>query len=168
MAYQIDPTYFVRGISIPNNTGNEQINLSIDSNIDSFIAIYEPEFLTTLLGSVLYAEFIAGLAVVPIDAKWTNLKNQLLNTTLKTSPIANYVYFHLANNEIRKGQLNDNPTFFNNERCCKAWDDMVKMNHTFLEWMFVNDTIYTSFSTRDDNYYFEYSKLFKTINTLGI
>lgn len=159
MANLIDPTYFIREISIPNNSGIEQINLSINSNINSFIGIYEPEFLTTLLGSILYAEFLAGLAIISTDQKWINLKSKLLQS------IANYVYFKYSKNEISKGQLNDKPTFFNNQRSVNSWNEMVKQNKLFFAFMVENKEIYTTF---DSSFSDKFVNLFITINTFGI
>jgi len=64
----IDHTYFVGEINLPN-TNEEDIQV----RLKHFINIYEPKFLTELLGYDLYSSFIAGLQETIIEQKWVDL-----------------------------------------------------------------------------------------------
>lgn len=173
MAYFIDPTYFIQGLEIPNKTGLHQVNVSIDNSIDWYISVYEPEILTILLGATLYAELLAGLAVLPTPAtKWTSLKNKIVDSTKKISLIANYTYFKYANDKINLGISDESPVFFNVDRTVKAWNNMVVMNKSLLEFLAENEIDYPNFNVQnvlnDSDEYDKFINLFQTVNVLGI
>lgn len=64
----IDHTYFIGKLNLPQAGNTEGVTL-----IESFIQVYEPEYLTKVLGIDLYKAFIAGLQEDPIPDKWLNL-----------------------------------------------------------------------------------------------
>jgi hypothetical protein len=64
----IDRTYFVGELSIPNTN-----QAPIGSQVDLFIEQYEDQFLNEVLGYTLYKALKAGLQVVPVAQKWTDL-----------------------------------------------------------------------------------------------
>lgn len=64
----IDRTYFVGEINIPNTN-----QAAIGSAVDLFIEQYEDQFLNDVLGYTLYKALKAGLQVVPVAQKWTDL-----------------------------------------------------------------------------------------------
>lgn len=64
----IDRTYFVGELNIPNTN-----QAAIGSAVDLFIEQYEDQFLREVLGYTLYKELKAGLHVVPVAQKWTDL-----------------------------------------------------------------------------------------------
>lgn len=64
----IDRSYFVVEANIPKTD-----ETAVQENLDALIQKREPELLIDVLGYALYKAFIAGLAVMPIDPKWTNL-----------------------------------------------------------------------------------------------
>lgn len=64
----IDRTYFIGDLNIPNTD-----NTSIGELLDWFIEKHEVEFLESVLGYELYKALKAGLLVIPVDQKWTDL-----------------------------------------------------------------------------------------------
>jgi hypothetical protein len=64
----IDRTYFVGELNIPNAS-----QAAIGSAIDLFIEQYEDQLLNDVLGYTLYKALKAGLQVVPVAQKWTDL-----------------------------------------------------------------------------------------------
>lgn len=64
----IDRTYFVGELNIPNTN-----QAAIGSAVDLFIEQYEDQFLNDVLGYTLYKALKAGLQVVPVAQKWTDL-----------------------------------------------------------------------------------------------
>lgn len=64
----IDRTYFVGEINIPNTN-----QAAIGSQVDLFIQQYEDRFLNEVLGYTLYKALKAGMQVVPVAQKWTDL-----------------------------------------------------------------------------------------------
>ena len=92
----IDRTYFVGELNIPNT--NQTV---IGSAIDLFIEKYEDQFLNDVLGYTLYKAFKAGLQVVPVAQKWTDL-------------IEGVEYTDLANKTRKwKGLVTQPPTVLN-------------------------------------------------------
>lgn len=85
----VSTTDFSLDINIPNTDETPIMN-----RLNGFIAIYEPEYLTMLLGGSLYADFKAGLELDPIPAKWQSLKENIT-----VYQVAVYVYWHW----VRKG-----------------------------------------------------------------
>ena len=165
MANLIDSTYFIGEIDIPNKSGAANLNTAIQAHLTRMISIYEPEFLTELLGSILYSQLLAGLAAPGSDTRWTLLKAQLLNTTKLTSQIANYVYFKYANEMISRINPVDAPSDFNVIRSVNAWNEMVKMNISVYEYITDNIVLYPAFIPE---FTIDFTKLFRPINTFGI
>ncbi|MCP4987258.1 MAG: hypothetical protein GY928_14765 [Colwellia sp.] len=97
----INDTYFLTGLkAIPNLRG------SVLSSLDTYMSIYEPEYLDAVLGIDLKNDFEAGLLEPVIDSKWLALRDGSefeyqgikykwvgFNNTLKESPIAYYVFW---------------------------------------------------------------------------
>lgn len=75
----IDRTYFVGELSIPNTS-----QAAIGSAVDLFIEQYEEKLLTEVLGYTLYKALKAGLQVVPVAQKWTDLIEGVEYTDLAT------------------------------------------------------------------------------------
>lgn len=58
--------------------------------LQNAIDVYEKQYLETLLGVGLAAEFVAGIS----DSKWATLKGLLWDSTNKVSLVAYYIYFY--------------------------------------------------------------------------
>jgi hypothetical protein len=150
MSNLIDYTYFRTSyLNIPNIDASGTIGTTLQSLVGYEIAIFEPEYLTALLGETLYSQFLAGLVPATPDAKWTALKNKLLNSTSKQSQIANYVYVkYLMKHKTYEtgtgegeGAKGSSPT----NRICLVWNDMVKSAENMYGWLNDNITDYSSF-----------------------
>lgn len=75
----IDRTYFVGELNIPNAS-----LAAIGSAVDLFIETYEEKLLTEVLGYTQYKALKAGLQVVPVAQKWTDLIEGVEYTDLAT------------------------------------------------------------------------------------
>lgn len=75
----IDRTYFVGELNIPNTH-----QAAIGSAVDLFIEQYEEKLLTEVLGYTLYKALKAGLQVVPVAQKWTDMIEGVEYTDLAT------------------------------------------------------------------------------------
>lgn len=115
----------------------------VAENITMYINKYEVAFLTSLLGATLYEEMLVGLAVMPTpDAKWTTLRDKLLNNTTKVSPIANYVWYWIKRRAVSQatGMGEVKPEGENGVivspvmQMTRAWNEMVELNISFYEW----------------------------------
>jgi hypothetical protein len=143
----IDPTFFSGELNIANTD-----ETSVLSVLQMYIDKYEPAYLKILLGETLYTSFVAGLALDPIPAQWTNLKNQLLvvNGTSKVSPIANYVYFYLTRRAQSGsgGALMTQPLFENavtidsKIETSRVWNEMNKLSFTVYKFLKANESVY--------------------------
>lgn len=141
MANIIDHTYFQYGtISVPDlvSTGISSQAAALKlARLERAIAVYEDKYLNILLGNTLYAEYKVG------GDQWDALKAKLVNTDLKTSPIANYVFFyywpdHCSPNmgigsvvcKAEGGQVLDASV-----KQIPAWNEMVLMNNKVMAYL---------------------------------
>jgi hypothetical protein len=175
----IDSTYFVDEILI---AGLENTVDSTGSKLSSFITKYEARFLKELLGKDLYNAFITGLEEDPIQQKWLDLKNELVNDTTKESPIANYVYYYYSRNKATEtvgfGEIQpntENGIMANAvQKQTRAWNEMVDWNKQVID--FINDNIsdYPEFKPSDTFFCGKYYGCYSTReilcykNSLGI
>lgn len=108
---------------------------SVDVTVQSFINKYEKKFLIELLGTELYAEFIAGLEVDPIDPIWTSLRDE---TDIKPMLIDYIYYWYMVNQATSTAGMSevkgktDNATPVNNmAKMVRGWNEMVEMARLF-------------------------------------
>lgn len=86
--------YFVRERRVPGVEG--EVGLPTEATtvanavLNDFIAFYEPEFLTYILGADLYAEYLVGREIV--GDKWKTFDAYMFNPTLKDSCVADYIF----------------------------------------------------------------------------
>lgn len=100
---------------------------------------FEPKYLQLLMGEELYSEYVSSIS----NAKWLPLKQKLLDTTNKISPIANYVYFyHRKEHKFESGDTVDYQTKKDNmvavqpeTKMINAWNDMVELNIVVCKWI---------------------------------
>lgn len=108
------------------------------TNVQDFIDEYDPKFLKELLGLALYNEFIAGLAVTPvedIDAKWIALRDEFDLQKM----IAYYVYYWYKRDETtQSGGISENKPKSQNasptnsvDKQVNAWNKMVDLTRLF-------------------------------------
>lgn len=125
----IDYTFFIRGLSVAQLS-----QIEVRENLDLYINLYGLEFLEILLGESLAKEFLIGLALPAPEQKFLDLKEVLVNDSLKVSPVANYVYVKLLEDEITQNSgigvvrsegensYNENPTV----KIVTAWNIMAE------------------------------------------
>ena len=94
--------YFIGEYVIQNIEGTNPVAESRLELLNAIISRREPEILKHVLGETLYTNLIAGLAEIPIPAKWTNLKNQIINTTAKTSVYTGIMLYYWKNAEMQR------------------------------------------------------------------
>jgi hypothetical protein len=89
----IDYTYLQEGlaiISVPNPTSDS--GLGRIAEINALIDFVQPQVLKQIMGDTMYDAFMADMAAAPIETRWSNLANQIRNSTTKTSLLVNFVY----------------------------------------------------------------------------
>lgn len=152
----IDDTYFVGELNIANTD-----NPAVIENLNGFINKYQIKYLKMLLGDSLYAEFIAGITPVPIpgtdpqeyapiDAKWANLLNAIVQSDIKVCPIANFVYFYFVRDQavynaginvvVAKGE--NSVTADSKVKTARAWNEMNELSYEVYKFLKVNVCIY--------------------------
>lgn len=141
----IDNTFFQDGLlriegviafATPSPT-----NAAIQSNIESFIEQYEPEYMCKLLGEELYETFLRSREEG--SEIWSEFEAILIQgDSFKRSPIANYVYFHMLRAYHTNATINgvridgDYGIIKSPERkMISAWNDMCRMNRKLLKWL---------------------------------
>lgn len=113
--------------------------------LEEYIATYEPEFLSLLLGGDLYAAMLQGLEAGDPDGIWEALKGQIFCTGngKPVSPAANYVYFQVKRlnktADVVKGnvkpELSHARVSNDNARMVEAWNRMARWTVGFYRWL---------------------------------
>ena len=117
------------------------------TEIDQFISKYEIEALYDVLGVKLADEFVQGLSVETPDTKWTWLKDQIYNTTAKTSFVANYVWIIYSRyTTVRQtaratieSKVGKAQTVSNTINEVDAWNEFVKLARRVQQLIKEND-----------------------------
>lgn len=172
MAYLIDTSYFQAGQTAINNVEScGWAGGSKAASITSYIAMYEPEYLTKILGSTLYACLVAN----PTEARMVALIAKLRNATDEISPIANYVYYKYMQQtqqiQTEGGDKETTPAgmgvMANIPLHCAVWNWMVKQSISISDWLVDNIALYPEYNQTDDDDLDNY-ELFQYINVVGI
>jgi hypothetical protein len=180
MANIIDYSYFIREINLPQ-TGNPDGQ----STVTNFITLYEKELLQLVLGYDLWKAFTAGLVEVTPAQKWKDLRDGKEFTNLSgknkkwegfkntdlVSPIANYVYYKvMENNATQTTTIGEVSTNKENAasvspvlKMVNAWNRMVDMICVLKEFLDANTDTYTEWQNTVFNY-----RLFRKTNQFGI
>lgn len=166
----IDYTYFEEGaLRIEGvNNGMTYASQATGDSISAYIAEYERDYLCKVLGDDLAGSIIDYTEAGKEDSDEMNaLRDYLRNFggIEKHSPIANYVFFHFmriaSHNATALGVTmnnTDNRNISSDWLCCRAWNEMVKMNRKLRAFLRKN------FSGR---YQFDCDML-ETINVVGV
>lgn len=183
MANLIDISFFFGELNVAQKTESA-------GSLGIFIDEMEPRLLTDLLGYELYKAYTTGIAAVTPDAKWlairdgkeyTNRSGHLTywdgliftKGTAKKSLIANFVYWHwMADQSTVTTGTGEKASAAANavdvspaRKMVRAWNQMVKWNCEFVEFLLSNPTDYPEFQ----NYYGRIpADLLKYQNTFGI
>lgn len=153
----IDSTYFDGELMLPGIS-----SLAVQAAITMAINSYEPELLEKVMGRVLYAAFVAGIAAGSVDNRWlwirdghtytyagkTFIWKGLINSA-KQSPIAAYVYYQYRS--VNATQSTTSAETVNKQenadviaptvKLVRAWNKMVTSNHELVHMLrFLKDT----------------------------
>lgn len=128
----VTPADFIGEQNIPNTDETPTAN-----KVQWFIDEYEPKLLEHLFGSVLYADYLAGVIEDPIDVKWTLLQAQCKRA------IVCYVYYYFMNDNITynsgvgnvKAKTENAASAQSWDKMVKAWNTMVKQNVKVREFI---------------------------------
>lgn len=146
MANIIDYTYFVDNLEVPSLLDSTELGTSLQSQVTRYITHYEPLYLKYLMGDDLYAAYL----LTPTAARFTALKDKLLNATTLKSPIANYVYFYFYRDTkvyaTGSGEGGGAVVGGNSRRVSDVWNDGVKMSYDVHEWIMDNISTYPEYS----------------------
>lgn len=169
----VNYTYFLIGLcKVPGVTsGNTPTDEGNRAELESLISIYEPQIMDVVFGKTLYDAMIAGLAVESPESRWTILRDKLVNSTAKTSPIANYIaikhsqlYQQIS---TRSGDKSIAPQGMVNEgnvvKIVELNNNMVYGFYDFIVWFLQNSDDYPEW---DYSYYLWSTK--ECTNSLGI
>jgi hypothetical protein len=182
----ITTSYFTANLDLP---GRNAVGLS--ENLNLYINRYEPIFLRGVLGYAMYKLLMAAYDAsqeeppVALPQRWADLLDGveydvsditykwdgLRNSTLLTSPIANYIYFTFRRDtETRTGNTGENkPNAQNadsatpNRKLVFAWNDMVDQMWLMKHYLDNNTDTFPEWNVYDTDPFF-----FTKINEFGI
>lgn len=161
MATLIDSTYFHTNLLIAQSD-----QTSVSTALQLFIDRYEKEYLLKLMNYNFKKLYDAGVTASTqkyIDIrdgkeytnrygatdKWRGLKE----ASPKRSPIANYVYYWWARNEVTtstgsgevKANQQNSRSMASVNKQMSAWNEMVEWNKEFWAFMYANQDVYPEF-----------------------
>ncbi|MDR0680852.1 MAG: hypothetical protein LBG15_03215 [Dysgonamonadaceae bacterium] len=155
----IDSSYFIDEIALPGFKSESKYQTFDDitvngMNLTRFISVHQKHFLHLLLGEKLANAFLREISAESPSEIWTDIKNHLVDSELKISPIANYVYFFVMRYGVtytspsgeKKGKSDYAYNASPRDKCIFAWNAMVDMNICFAEWLLLNFDRYREFT----------------------
>lgn len=138
---------FKLGIPNANNGTDSDVYTTIIKEVEYCIDLYERNYLKSILGEELYAEYTNDMLVPETSAKWADFNAKLIvDDKAFISPIANYIFYHyVKRNNVKyiddQFQINkvEGATILNTDiQINKIWNEMVAMNETFFAWFIYN------------------------------
>lgn len=150
----IDKTYFTGDIQIKGIDNEGIVGTAAEANLNQFITQFEPEYLKMVMGETLYTAAIAGLAVTPTPAaRWTALKNKFINSTTKSSPIAEYCYYSMVRNSLSEttqtGEVQPKQqnaiNVSNVDKQVLHYNRAIYAALIIIEWLYANAATYPEF-----------------------
>jgi len=140
---------YVEGVVIPPNN---PIQTATEDHLNSFISIYESKYLKKILGVKVYKD-LKGYLNREDDSgtidKWENLINVLVGDEESPSPIACYVFYYFVRSNQQTATVlgtveldNDNPLVSAKYKLCMAWNLMIGLNKTIIDWIDLNRSDY--------------------------
>lgn len=172
----INDTYFLTGLKAVPNLKDAVLN-----ELNSYIAIYESEYLNNVLGIDLKNDFEAGLLEPVIEQKWLELRDGVefeyqdikyrwigFVNVLKESPIAYYVFWRFMGDKnflftgigtVISNSENSNRVSPLNY-LVTVWGKMVDYNRVLEKFLLANEEKYSNYEPEN--------ALVKSINVYGI
>ena len=154
LSYQYFTTGRVRISGLSDSDSNlSGVSDSKTSLLNSYIDATEKQILKQFLGDDLYDAFIEGLDTDPVPARWTSLKNQLIDSTNYTSPLTAFVFFkwmrdHTTNN-IEDGQFTKEGYSINESMLIDLWNEAVDDMEDVFDWLVDNNADYPEWEGGD-------------------
>lgn len=176
MAKIIDISYFFGELAIPQIS-----DASVQQNLQWYIDVYEKKYLVNLLSSTFADSFLLGLqndtqvyldirdGKLYVDANFSSVKWEGLRVTIVppvtgdnpapgryTSPIANYIYWHYAVDNLVSSQTaqGEQKVVSKNARpidpwprLIKIWNEMVDTNRQLIPFLRSDLSAYAVFDT---------------------
>lgn len=152
----IDTSYFIGDLDIAGLSSSH-----VRARVEAFIDKYEPKFLRLLFGELLYADYVAGIALTGEEneaekALWTILQSENLKQA-----IACYVYYYwlrdketLTTSQGESKPQTENSTQANSiHKQVRAWNEMVENVGIIYNYLDLNYTLYTNWA-KSYRYYF--------------
>ena len=139
----IDETYFIYGdCLIPNVNDTGGAGTAIKNAVLALIAKKQPAFLKLVMGDDLYDAYI----LAPTEARFVSLLAELIDSTNKISPFADYVWtYWMKTRQVISTESGDKKTTgggmessFNLEKQCENWNNMVDACEIVYDWMVTN------------------------------
>ena len=130
------PADFIGEQNIPNVD-----EPSVLERVQWCIDEYEPMLLEALFGSVLYADYTAGILLDPIPQKWIDLQAKVKR------PIICFVYYYYMNDNISynsgvgnvKAKTENATSVSSWDKMIKSWNTMVRLNGKVREFLSEGD-----------------------------
>lgn len=158
----LDKSYFLKyPVFIPQADGyTSPVATAVKNNdilfIESMISVHEPRYYKFLLGNDLANEFIeaykASIAETstPLPSQWTTFISKAFDTTNKTSPCANFVYYYacyeLEQRTTRVGtkvsKIDGGDVISPDSKAIISWNLGVERNIELLNWLAENKSDY--------------------------
>lgn len=178
----IDSTYFHDRTFIPNLTGTmggtgEGGKAERIAKLNRYIEQYEKEYLLKLLGKTVYLEFKTWIDNQDETEKWVDLKAELLDETLKLSPIANYVFVKLwedtctprsgVGSTVSKSTETSivlDPSY----DIVKVWNEVVEWNRFIALWIAERYDTYYANCTESSDFAYSDNSLEDYRNSFGL
>lgn len=155
-------SYFVGEYKIPYISGNSELDTANLADLNRIITIREEEYLTKLLGSTLYDDFIAN------QSTYQELKDKLYDSSNKISPVTGYCFYwwkrQTAVSETGHGSTESKHENSSNMGgglvMAQAYNTAIRKGIELINWILDNEDDYPDFDP-DLNF-------FKPINTFNI
>jgi hypothetical protein len=139
--------YFCGELLIPNLTGNSEANGAIAEIVNRSIALYEPRFLRSVLGT-LYDGFAADMTSVKSKAIIAHLYDEVN----LISPVANFVYVNFRRDTMTDAVPTgegvgsyENLTISQGYKQQFAWNLMCDLVDDFWTWLESYDTSFSRY-----------------------
>lgn len=154
MANIVDKTFFVNELDIPNTN-----KADVEARLNLFIAKYQKAFMMDVFGADIYAEYMDG-ATDFMSQPWKGLKELIVDSTAKTSAIANIVYYWWQRNETTQSTpIGEGKTkgenmerISNSPKAVRAWNEMAMGLKPLFNYLCTNFEYNIKWCTINDKY----------------
>lgn len=155
MANQTTFSYFIGEYTVQNITGTHPAVTVNAADLNWFITKYEKEYLKMVMGEALYDEFVTGIAAGSPEAKWTELKAQLWDSTNYVSPVAAYIWARQRQARVtqssqmgeQKANVENGAVVSSDRKMIDAYNYAMSEGYLVAQWIQDRSTTYTTQDT---------------------